>query len=197
MRTTLATVCVVVGALVGCTGDNPAAPTVDNPKSAATAIPSANGPVESAAKKKDLKVDQSNSVSDQLGLGYGLYGQTFTPKAKNLCQADVLLIVNQVQVGLNTTLGLYTDITKAPVASTSAMVEPRAPGEMDRTISYRFDPPVPLERGATYTLGLSMPPGLTWEFAYDDPYPRGQAVGSDGVPVDPAADFVFTTWERK
>ncbi len=195
MRTTLATVCLVVGTFVGCTNDNPVAPTVDSPKSAAIATSSATVKVGSA--KGRLRVDQSNNVSDQLALGYGLYGQTFTPAAKNLAQADVLLIVNQVTVGLNTTLGLYTDITKVPVATTSALVEPPAPGELDRTISYRFNPPVPLEKGATYTLGLYMPPGLTWEFAYGDPYPRGQAVGSDGVPVNPAADFVFTTWEWK
>lgn len=145
-----------------------------------------------------LKVDQSNNVSDQLGLGNGLYGQTFVPKADNLAQVDLLLIVNQVpSSGVETTVGLFTDITQAPIATTVAFVEGAVPGELRRTISYGFDPPVPLDKKTTYTIGWYGPAEASWEFAFGDPYPPGQVVLYNGVPLNPIADFVFTTYALK
>ncbi len=145
-----------------------------------------------------LKVDQSNSVSDGLGLGNGLYGQTFVPKANNLAQVDLLLIVNQVpSSGVETTLGLFRDITQAPTATTVAFVAGAAPGELHRTVSYTFDPPVPLDKKTTYTLGWYGPADASWEFGFGDSYPPGQVVLYDGNPLNPTADFVFTTYALK
>jgi hypothetical protein len=147
------------------------------------------------ARTKRLRVDQSNTVSDGLGLSNGLYGQTFVPTTSNLAQVDLLLIVNQVPVGgVFTTVGLYADITQAPIDTTIAFVDAPAPGEVTRTIHYIFDPPVPLTKRQTYTIGWRGGTETSWVFAFGDHYLSGQAVMSDGSPVNPTADFVFTTY---
>jgi hypothetical protein len=126
-----------------------------------------------------------------------LWGQTFLPKAKNVAQVDLLLIVNQVFVDVDTTVGVFTDITQPPIATTQAVVAAATPGELRRTTSYTFKPPVPLEKRVSYAIGLFAPSNTSWESAFGDPYPRGQAVGSDGVPINPPADFAFTSHELK
>lgn len=149
------------------------------------------------APASKLKVDQSNSVSDGLGLGNGLYGQTYVPGAKNLAQVDLLLQINLLTAGVTTTVGVFTDITQPPLATTSTLIAPAAPGELNRVVSFAFDPPVPLVKGASYTLGLYAPFNVSWEFAFGDAYPAGQVVHSDGSPLNPTADFVFTTYSSK
>jgi hypothetical protein len=158
----------------------------------------AAAPTTIGTASQKLKVDQSNTVTspEGLGLGHALYGQTFVPRAHNLAQVDLLLTVNILQSpGAMTTVGLFSDITQPPLATASAFVTPPAPGELARTVSFRFDPPIPIDRGTTYTIGWYGPPdNIWWQFSYGDPYPRGQAVGPDGVPLNPSADFVFTTY---
>lgn len=144
-----------------------------------------------------LKVDQSNDASDQLGLTDGLYGQTFTPKAKNLAQVDLLVIINNLQSPVEATVGLFGDITQEPLGTTVAIVEPPQPGQLNRTVSFVFDPPLPLDKKTTYTIGLYAPMLVSWEFAFGDPYPGGQVVLYNGTPLNPIADFVFTTYTPK
>ncbi len=150
---------------------------------------------KAAASK--LRVDQSNTVSDGLGLGNGLYGQTYVPGAKNLGQVDLLLQINLLTVAVTTTVGLFSDITQPPLATTSALIAPAVPGELNRIVSFAFDPPVPLVKGATYTIGLYAPFNVSWEFAFGDAYPAGHVVLSDGSPLNPTADFVFVTYLSK
>jgi len=147
-----------------------------------------------------LKVDQSNLVTspEGLGLGNGLYGQTFVPKAHNLAQVDLLLTVNVLRPeGAQTTIGLFADITQPPIATATAFVGGPAPGELARFISFRFDPPIPLAKKTVYTIGWYGLPDLSWQFSFGDPYPPGQVVLYDGTPLNPPADFVFTTFSLK
>lgn len=155
------------------------------------------------AKSSKLKVDQSNTVTDHLGLD-GFVGQTFVPKENNVAQVDVLLITNQIPAaGVMTTVGIYRDITQAPIATTVSLIGPAVPGEVERVVSYSFDPPVPLDKGAEYTLGFDSPRGedglydVSWEFSYGDTYRQGQAILSDGLPLNPTGDFFFITYALK
>jgi hypothetical protein len=157
----------------------------------------AGGP---SAPSSKLRVDQSNLVTspEGLGLSNGLYGQTFVPKATNLAQVDLLLTVNQVPAGgAACSVGLYGTITSTPIATASVSVAPPVPGELARMVSFRFDPVVPLARKTLYTLGWTGPSTLSWQLSFGDPYPAGQVVLYDGTPLNPAADFVFTTYTLK
>jgi len=144
-----------------------------------------------------FKIDQSNTMSDGLGLGNGFYGQSFVPKATNLAKVDVLLIVNQVPAeGSWTSLGLYTDMNQPAVDSVLVNVGPPQPGELQRVVTYLFNAPVPLLKGTTYILGWHGT-STSWEFTYTDAYPKGQALLYDGTPLNPSADMVFTTYALK
>jgi hypothetical protein len=150
------------------------------------------------AKGAKPKVDQSNRVSDPAGLGVcnGLYGQTFVPQAKEVSQVDLLITVNQIGAGGDpTTVGVYSDITQSPIATTSVTVGPAAPGELSRVVSYVFANPVPVQKGTTYTIGWT---GVTscWQFSFGDAYPQGTAVLFDGSALNPPADFWFVTYSR-
>jgi hypothetical protein len=148
--------------------------------------------------QRTLVVDQSNLVTDHLGLGNGLYGQTFAPRAKNLAQVDLSFIVNQVPPGgVVTTVGIFTDITQPPLATAQALVAAPAPGELFRTVSFQFNRPVKLKKGRSYLIGAYMPATLSWEFAFGDAYPAGQVIMPDGTPLNPIGDFVFTTYQLK
>ena len=151
--------------------------------------------VASSALK--LKVDQSNNTTDGLSLCNGLWGQTFVPRAKNLARVDLRLTINNLTEQTPTTAALHTLITGTPIATTTTLVAPHAPGELSRTVAYSFDPPIHLTKDTTYTLAFMAPPDACWEFTFIDPYPSGDAVLSDGTPLNPAADFVFATYELK
>jgi len=151
------------------------------------------------ARAGKLKVDQSNPVSDPQGLGVcnGLYGQTFVPAERNLAQVDLLLTVNQIGAGGDaTTVGLYADITQAPLATTSVTVAEHQPGELSRVVTYTFATPIPVQKGTTYTIGWQGTVAC-WQFSFGDPYPKGTLVGSDGTPGNPPADFYFVTYTAK
>ena len=152
--------------------------------------------VGQAAKEPKYKVDQSNDVSDGFGPANGLYGQTITPRAHNLARVDVLLIINNLESPVETTVGLFTHITQEPLGTTSTIIQPHEPGELNRTVSFVFDPPLPLDKQTTYTIGLYAPSQVAWELALGDPYRGGQAVIYNGTPLS-NADFVFTTYTLK
>jgi len=67
------------------------------------------GEVASVSSPK-LKVDQSNTVSDGLGLDNGFYGQTYVPKAKNVARIELLLQINNLQEDVPVVLGLFTEL---------------------------------------------------------------------------------------
>jgi hypothetical protein len=137
-----------------------------------------------------LEADQSNAVSDLLGAGGGLRGQTFVPTTDNVAKVDLQLIVNNVPPGgVDSVLGIFTDITLPPIATAEAFI----PEGSSSLVSYRFDPPVPVTPFTTYTVGLYVPPNVTWQFAFGNPYPQGEAVDSSGTPILDA-DFVFATY---
>ena len=174
---------------------------VDGPQSTPPADLRFASASPNAQTSSKLKLDQSNLVTDHLGTSNGRWFQTFVPKTDNLARVDLLLIVNQVgALGETSTCYLFTDITQPPVDSASVTVTPPIPGEIERTVSYRFgvsNPLTPLSKGTTYAIGIDASSTLSWEFAYGDPYPAGQAIGADLLPVNPSADFVFTTYALK
>jgi hypothetical protein len=151
-----------------------------------------------AAPKARLVLDQSNFVQDGLGIN-GFMGQTFMPKAKNVAQVDLRFIVNQIPPeGVDIEIGIYTDITEEPIATTTTHVAPPGIGELERTVSFQFIPPVLLRKGMTYTIGCNDDLHLAaWTFGFNDPYPLGQAVLYDGTALNPPADFYFATYELK
>jgi len=169
----------------------------------ADAAPQRGVPGVSSADVK-LKADQSNMVSAGLGVGTAtLLGQTFTPNAKSLAQIDLRFIVNSVPpAGLPATVGLFDDLTSSPLATASVTVPPASPGELSRVVSFRFASPIPLTKKGSYTIGL-YPTGspstgnLSWELSFGDPYPLGEAVGPDSLPLSADGDFLFTTYELK
>ena len=162
-----------------------------------TTAPEPGGPRYTKVSQR-LRVDQSNATSDGLGLSNGFYGQSFVPRTSNLARADIRLIVNQVPAeGTYASLGLYTDMNHPAVDSLIVFVAPPAPGEIDRVISYVFAAPIPLVKGATYILGWHGDATTSWEFTYSNAYTSGQALLSDGTPLNPSADFVFTTYALK
>jgi hypothetical protein len=148
------------------------------------------------ASAPKLKVDQSNPVSDPEGLGFcnGLWGQTFVPQEKNLARVDLLITVNQLEAGEATTVGLYTDITQAPIATSSVTIDPHQPGELSRVVSYTFATPVPVQKGTTYTIGWQGALSC-WQFSRGDPYPRGTLAFADGSLG--TGDFYFITYSSK
>jgi hypothetical protein len=157
-----------------------------------------------AAAPRTLSVDQSNTVTDHLGMTGGLWGQTFVPNAGNLAQVDLLVIATDIPAeGLSSRVGLFQDITQPPIAMADATLAGPIAGTRDVTVSYRFDPPVALVGGTLYTLGWYGPPTgpagatMSWEFTYQAPYAPGQAVNSSNVALNPTADFVFTTYSAR
>lgn len=147
-------------------------------------------------------IDQAQTITDHLGLSGGsLWGQTFVPAASNLAQVDLLFMATNVPPeGITSTVGLYRDITQPPIATADAVLTPPAPGVLDITVSFRFSPPVPLEPGTSYTIGWYGPPVspsgavMSWNFTYQNPYASGEVVNYANVPLNPPADFVFTTY---
>jgi hypothetical protein len=148
--------------------------------------------------RDQLKVDQSNTTTDHLGLANGFYGQSFVPRADNLARVDVLLIINQVPAeGTYTSLGLYTSMNQPAIDSVIVYVAPPQPGEIERVVSHVFSSPLPLVKGATYILGWHGTSATSWELTQTDAYPRGQALLYDGTPLNPSSDMVFTTYALK
>ncbi len=143
-----------------------------------------------------IRVDQSNTVSDGLSYGSGtLYGQTFQPTGDTLVQVDLRFTANNLTAPATTIVGIYRDITLPPIAAETVTVAPPL-SDLRPVISYRFRYPIPIDPNVTYTIGWYSPQGsnLAWELSQQDPYPRGQAVGADGTPINPPTDFVFTTY---
>jgi hypothetical protein len=105
--------------------------------------------------------------------------------------------------GIASTLGLYRDITQPPIATAVATLMPPAPGVINVTVSFLFDPPVALTPGSPYTLGWNGPAvtpsgsEMSWEFTYQNAYANGEVVNYAGVPFNPPADFVFTTYSAQ
>ena len=148
-------------------------------------------------KKAPFAVDQSNAVTDNLGLSIGPYFQTFVPQTRKLAQVDLRLIINDVTSPVTTTVGLYTNVQESPVAVVSVVVQPAAPGELYRTISYVFDPAPKLVPGTTHAIGWTGTSVTSWLFGFGDNYAAGAALNGDGTPVNPPADFVFTTYSPR
>jgi hypothetical protein len=131
-------------------------------------------------------------------MGGGVFGQTFQPNAQNLTQVDASFLVNAMPLS-GGSLILLLDSAGSTVDSLGPLLVPGpSPGELFRTVSFQFSSPHPLNPLETYTIFILMSGGMTWEFAYESdqavPYSRGQAVIYDGTPINPPADFVFTTY---
>jgi uncharacterized protein YjbI with pentapeptide repeats len=133
--------------------------------------------------------------SDPHAFGWALWGQTFVPQTRNVAQLDLAFIANNVPPeGVWTTAGIFGDITQPPIATADTFVPPG--GAPLPTVSYRFDPPVPVQPNTTYTIGFYAPPppSVTWMFTWGNTYSQGQAFYGTGLPLDPSIDFVFATY---
>jgi hypothetical protein len=115
-------------------------------------------------------------------------------------QADLRFIATNIPPqGLTSRVGVFRDITQAPLATADATLMPPPVGTNEATVSFLFDPPVPLQPGTQYTLGWYGNPGtngavMSWEFTFQNAYANGQVVDSSNVPLNPPADFAFTTY---
>ena len=121
--------------------------------------------------------------------------QSFTPSSSSLTRVDLYLrpggsfpgtFQNEIRILQGSPAG--TEIARASTNVTSSGVA-----------TYVFMPPLILNPENEYVIQWVNPPGssgtiLSWLAATTDTYPRGQAFGTNGAPISPANDFLFTTY---